>query len=136
MLDRPFLDQTNPPSEQALQAALGNAYPCCQKVLALANRYSQTWAFSKSSGWMLKISDRKKALLYILPLNAGFKISLTLRENEREVFVNNEELGSLRKMISSAKKYPEGFALQFDIVLQDDFQPVELLLIKLITLRA
>jgi hypothetical protein len=85
---------------------------------------------------MLKISDRKKALLYIVPLNAGFNISLTLRENEREVFIDDEELGSLRKMISSAKKYPEGFALQFDIAIQDDFQPVELLLIKLISLRA
>ena len=58
MNDRPFLDQTSKPTELAIQAALGNAYAWYQKVTGLASAYSQTWTFTKSSGWMLKLFDR------------------------------------------------------------------------------
>jgi hypothetical protein len=85
---------------------------------------------------MLKIYDRKKALLYLIPLNDGFKISLAIRENERETFLRDNELGIMHDKISSSKKYTEGFALQFDIANKNEFQPVELFIRKLIVIRA
>ncbi len=82
MKERPFLDNSGKPTEQAIRAALGNAHTYYKKVIGLANSYSQEWTFTKSSGWMLKVYERKKALLYLIPLNDGFKISLAIRENE------------------------------------------------------
>ena len=136
MKDRPFPDKSITPTAQAIQIALGSAHAYYKKVLGLVSTYSQEWAFSKSSGWILKVYDRKKALFYLIPLNDGFKISLTIRENERHVFLLDEELGMLHDKISLSRKYPEGFSLRFDIAGKNEFQPVELFIKKLITIRA
>jgi len=136
MKERPFLDNTNKPTEKAIQAALASTYPYYTRVTVLTSSYSQAWTFTKTSGWMLKFYDRRKALLYLIPLNNGFKISLAIRENEREAFLHDDELGIMHDMISSSKKYSEGFALQFDITTKTDFEPIELFIRKLITIRA
>jgi hypothetical protein len=136
MKERPFLDKSSKPTEQAIRAALGSTYTYYKKVIGLVNSYSQEWTFTNSSGWMLKIYDRKKALLYLIPLNHEFKISLAIRENEREAFLCDDELGIMHDKISSSKKYTEGFALQFDITNRKEFQPLELFIRKLIAIRA
>ena len=135
MTERPFLDQSNKPTEQAIQVALGSTYTDYKKVIGLVSAYSETWTFTKSSGWMLKIYDRKKALLYVIPLHNAFKISLTIRENERDAFLDDDELGIIHDQISLSKKVSEGFALQFEIANENDFQPVALFITKLIGLR-
>ncbi len=136
MKERPFLDNSGKPTEQAMRAALGGAHTYYKKVIGLVNSYSQEWTFTKSSGWMLKVFDRKKALLYLIPLHDGFKISLAIRENEREAFLRDDELEIMHDRISSAKKYSEGFALQFDVANRKESQPVELFIGKLIAIRA
>jgi hypothetical protein len=134
--DRPFPDRSIKPTEQSLQAVLGSACTYYNKIMVLEGSFSQDWTFTKSSGWILKLFDRKKALLYLIPLNGGFRVSLTIRADERAAFLHDEELGIMHAKISSAKKYPEGFALQFDITDRNGFQPFELFLRKLIALRA
>lgn len=136
MNKRPFLDKANKPTEQSIQSTLGSMFNYFQKIIGLTNSYSQEWTFTKSSGWMLKIYDRKKALLYLIPLKEGFKISLTIREGERNAFLRDDELEGMHDKISSSKKYSEGFALQFDVANKNDFQPSELFITKLIAIRA
>jgi hypothetical protein len=135
MNERPFLDKSNKPTEQSIQSALGSMFACFQKIIGLANSYSQEWTFTKSSGWMLKLYDRKKALLYLIPLSGGFKVSLTIREDERTAFLSDDELGGMHDRISSSKKYSEGFALQFDVANKNDFQPLEFFIRKLVAIR-
>ncbi|HEY5157059.1 MAG TPA: DUF3788 family protein [Anaerolineales bacterium] len=135
MNKRPFIEKTRKPTDKTMQSALGATYNCYKKVIEFASSYSKEWTFSKSSGWMQKIFDQKKALLYIIPLDNSFKISLTIREKEREAFLNDKELQILHEKISSSKKYPEGFALQIDINNGNEFQPAELLISKIIEIR-
>ncbi len=135
MSERPFLDKSTKPTEQTIQAALGNAHTYYEKIISLAGSYSQDWTFTKSSGWMLKLFDRKKALLYLIPLNDEFKISLTLRKDERDAFLSDDELMIMHDKISSSKKYSEGFALQFNISNKKEFQSFELFIKKLIATR-
>ena len=136
MKERPFINKSIKPTEQAIQAALGSTYTYYEKIIGLVNSYSQGWIFTKSSGWILKIYDRNKAMLYLIPLNDGFKISLAIRENERETFLRDDELEIMHAKISSSKKYTEGFALQFDIANKHEFQPLELFIRKLIVIRS
>jgi hypothetical protein len=136
MTERPFLEKSKKPTEPTLQAALGSTYTHYKKVISVASSYSQDWAFTPKGGWMLKVSDRKKALLYLIPLNGGFKISLAIRETERDAFLRDGELGMLHDKIAASKKYLEGFALQFDISNKNEFQPVAVFIKKLITLRS
>jgi hypothetical protein len=134
--ERPFMDKSIEPTEQAVQTALGSTAIYYDEIISLVSSYAQEWTFVKSSGWMLKIYDRNKALFYLIPFIDGFKISMAIRENEREAFLRDDELKILHDKISSSKKYIEGFALQFDITDQNEFQPLELLITKLIAIRA
>jgi hypothetical protein len=133
--ERPFPDKSIKPAPKTLQAALGSAHAYYEKVLALSGSYSREWNFTKSSGWILKVYDSKKALFYLIPLNGGFKISLTLRGDERDAFLCDAGLRTMHDRIASSKKFPEGFALQFDIGGKKEFQPLELFITKLIALR-
>jgi hypothetical protein len=140
-MDRPFLDSSRQPDEASMAAALGDAYPACTAILAQATGFASEWSFSKASGWMLKVCDRKKALFYLIPLNSGFKISLTIREAERRAFLadpafDEARLAPLRDAISAARKYPEGFALQFQIGDGPSSEPIALFLARLIAARS
>ena len=135
MNERPFLDKSNKPDPGTLPDALGNLFAGYQELTALAGSYHQEWTFTKSSGWTLKIHDRKKALFYLIPLRGGFKISLAIRPAERDAFLEDDDLANLHEKLSSAKKYVEGFALQFDVADPAELPALALFMKKLIALR-
>lgn len=136
MADRPFLAQSSKPNDESLRAALGPAYGDYRVILGHTTAFARAWTFTRTGGWILKIHDRKKALLYLIPLNHGFRISMAIRENEREVMLRDPELVSVHEAISSAREYPEGFALAFHVDGQSAIGPAELLVTKLIAERA
>ncbi|MGB9978794.1 DUF3788 family protein [Methanobacterium sp.] len=136
MEERPFLDKDFKPDEQKLQSAFGEIYNYYEKLIGAADTFSQDWNFSKSSGWMLKVHDKKKALFYLIPLKNEFKISMAIRENERKTFLEDIELEMIHDMLKSAKKYREGYALQFDVKNDSYFEITALLIEKLIVLRS
>lgn len=113
--EKSFLSPTPKPDSANLAAALGLTFDFYLELLAITTAFKPAWNHSKSSGWMLKISDGKKALCYIIPLSGCFKISLTLREAEREILLNDSTLTELHQQLSTAQKFVEGYALQFII---------------------
>ena len=135
MEERPFIEKSIKPTDQTIHAALRSTYIYYKNVVDLASSFSQEWTFSKSSGWMLKVYDRNKALYYLIPLNDSFIISLAIRKDEQEAFLRDDELKLLHEKISSSKKYLEGFALQFEIANKNEFQSLELFIRKLMPLR-
>jgi hypothetical protein len=134
-MDRQFTDSSMPPDDAALRDALGGAFERYRTLLDLASGFDREWACSKSSGWMLKVHDRKKALLYVIPLHEGFRVSLAVRETERDAFLRDDGLAVLHGTISTARKVAEGFALAFEVEAGSDFSPVESLVRKLIQAR-
>jgi hypothetical protein len=122
-MDRPFADAARRPTEVALESTVGRAFGRYESILRLAAAFSQEWNFSKAGGWMLKVHHRKKALLYLIPLVDGFRISMAIREPEREAFLHDPDLAS------------EGFAVQFDVDDATDSATVEPFVSKLIAAR-
>lgn len=135
MIESSFSNPGLPPNEQALERAFGANYENYRQLITLTGSFRREWNFSKTSGWMLKVFTKKKALFYLTHLEGGFKLSLTIRESEREVFLQDVELVALREKIASAKKFVEGFYLQFEIQNEADFKIVEPFITKLIYLR-
>jgi hypothetical protein len=130
-----FLDPAHKPDEKSLESVLGRVYPLYQSLLTLTGKFSRDWNFSKSGGWMLKVHGNKKALLYLIPMENEFKISMAIREKEREAFMSDPKFQSIHPLIYAAKKFVEGYALQFMITNEDDFQKFEGFLTQLISLR-
>jgi hypothetical protein len=135
MDERPFMDENSEPTEDKLKTVLGDTYSYYETLMGISDSFSRDWNFFKSSGWMLKIHERKKALFYLVPLNNGFNVSMAIRENERKAFLKDDELKTIHNMIKSAKQYREGFEIRFDVIDGSDFEIVESLIKKLTDIR-
>lgn len=136
MAERSFLDKNSKPAEDTLKSTLGATFDYYGHLADISDSFLKEWNFSKSSGWMLKVHTKKKALFYLIPLKNEFKISMAIREDERKVFLEDNELKLIHTVIKSAKKYSEGYALRFDVKDNADFKMPELLIRKLIAIRS
>ena len=132
---RPFLDENTKPTEKALKPILGNVFEYYKRLINIADSFTMDWNFSKSSGWMLKAHNKKKALFYIIPLENEFKINMAIRENERKTFLKDDELKTIHSKIKSAKEYREGFELRFEVKDDEHFKVIESLIKKLTAIR-
>ncbi len=135
MEKRPFIDEDTKLTEEKLENAMKDSYSNYTKLMGITDSFLKDWNFSKSSGWMLKVYNKNKALFYLIPLKNKFKISMAIRENERKIFLEDKDLKNIQDVIKSSKKYREGYALRFDIENDDDFKLIDSLIRKLITLR-
>jgi len=135
MEERPFKDKKQMPEDATLQAVMGSRFSDYQQLTSLTNSYSQEWNFSKSSGWMLKVFDRQKALFYLIPLSNAIRISLAIREKEWDVLLEDDDLSALHDKISAARKYVEGFALQFEVKEEAELPILVNFLTKLMAIR-
>lgn len=84
---------------------------------------------------MLKVHQKNKALFYLIPLKNKFKISLALRENERDAFLDDNELKIFNEILLSPMKYREGYAMVFQVNEDDEYEDFEIFIKKLILLR-
>lgn len=112
---RPFTNPSEKPTQNELLKILGSSAVYYLEINEITRDFKQQWSFSKRSGWMQKVFDNKKALFYFIPLKDGFKISLTIRENEKTKFLNDKELDKFTEQLKDSKKYSEGYALLFEI---------------------
>jgi hypothetical protein len=134
MVERVFFDESTKPSEKSLRAALGDFYNNFKDLMDISDSFSKDWNFSKRSGWMLKVHDKKKALFYVIPMKNEFIVSMAIRDNERIMYINDLELKKINDKLLTAKKYKEGFLLRFKTN-DDDYETFELLIRKLIPCR-
>jgi hypothetical protein len=86
------------------------------RILSKSGEYRKQWHYSRGNGWILKVADMHKALYYLIPVEDGIEISLTIRDGERADFLKNEEFGNQCPQLECATKYSEGYALRFGIV--------------------
>ena len=134
MAERFFSDESTKPNENNLKTVLGDVYNEYKSIMEISDFFSKDWNFSKSSGWMLKVHDKKKALFYLIPLKQEFKISMAIRGPERETLVEDAELEKIHQIILSAKKYREGFVIRFSSN-DEEYETFIKLIRKLIILR-
>lgn len=135
MEKRPFAEKSLQPTEVFLKNILGGVYKLYNDLDRLTFQFEKDWNFSKSSGWMRKVHDGKKVLYYFIPLNDSFVISLTLREQEKMEFLSDDDLSELHDQLKNAKKYSEGYAMQFSIKNREPFLLVFTFIEKLIEKR-
>lgn len=136
MNKRLFTDENVAPTEALLRKQLGQGMDYYIDILSKSSEYRKQWNFSRGNGWILKVADVLKALYYMIPMEDGIEISLTIRDVEREEFLKNVKFGKLCPQLESAKKYSEGYALRFGIGTSPDCKSAAKFLAELMTMRA
>jgi hypothetical protein len=135
MKRRLFTSADLTPTEALLRKGLGPAMDYYYGIVSKAGEYRKQWQYSRGNGWILKVDDTRKALYYLTPLEDGIEVSLTIREAERDEFLKDEELKELLPQLEGATRYPEGFALRFDIESAAQYAPVARFLTRLMEMR-
>ncbi|MHC4778061.1 MAG: DUF3788 family protein [Planctomycetota bacterium] len=105
----------NKPTETGLNRTLGKIFDCYQDLLGLCEDFQREWKFYKSSGWILKVFDRKKALFWLVVFEGGMRVNFALREKEREALSAVKMGATWRDDLQAAKKYPEGYAFRIEV---------------------
>ena len=104
-------------------------------IVSRTGGYRKQWTYSRGNGWILKIDDTRKALCYVVPLEDGIEVSLTVREVERAELIKDPALELLQAQMESATRYSEGFALRFDVDSTAHCESVLRFLDKLMAIR-
>ena len=133
--ERPFCSKTSKPTDDNIKKVLASAFSYYNQFMENTKAFSKEWNYSKSSGWIQKVFDNKKALLYLIPLTNQFMISLTVRKNEREILLNDKEIDFHKEQLKQAKKYSEGFAMRFSVTDKESFSNTIIFIMKIISLR-
>jgi hypothetical protein len=133
---RLFTDENVTPTETLLRKQLGHGMDYYIRILSKSGEYRKQWNYSRGNGWILKVADIYRALYYLIPVEDGIEISLTIRDGERADFLKNEEFGMLCPQLESAIKYSEGYALRFGIGNSPECKSASKFLAELMMMRS
>jgi hypothetical protein len=118
-----------PPSESEMRAALGEAYPAFRDMVARAGPGAAEWRkYTKSSPWVLKVSDGRRSLFYARPDEGHVRVTVLLGERAVEAALAGRVSKWLHEVIRGAKAYPEGRPVSVLLKRASDLASIEELL--------
>lgn len=89
--------------------------------------------YGKKSGWILKMLNKNKNLMFVIPAQKYFKVSFTFGEKAYQEIINGNYPDFLKKEMISANKYAEGRTIRLEIKNSEDSQVVmNLIKLKLV----
>ena len=90
------------------------------------------WKFyNKKSGWILKLFNKKRNVLFVVPCQGFFKAVFTFGEKTSRLVLENSKIPkSIKNDLSNAKKYVEGKTIQIEVKNEADFNSI-IALVKL-----
>ncbi|MHA2273661.1 MAG: DUF3788 family protein [Candidatus Hodarchaeales archaeon] len=97
-------------SDDSLEDLLKDSYQFYMSIFNSDSSFRTEWKFySKKSGWILKISKRKRTICYLNPLVGKLRITFTLNQKEEQLAKFSQSIGEKTKnLIGQSKKYREG----------------------------
>jgi len=113
-----FTEKSKKPTDKDLNRELGEFYkPWNDLINYVYKKYQDAtdeWSFS-SFGWSYRIRDKKRVIIYIMPLNKYFKVSFVFGEKAvKNAFTSNIN-DAIKDIIKSAKVYGEGTGFRIDV---------------------
>lgn len=113
-----FTDKNKQPNNDDLIESLGNSYQYWQLIRNYVfSKYPkgfEEWTCSKY-GWSLKIKDKKRAIIYLLPRDRFFKVALVFGPKATDMIMKSQIINSIKTELDSAKVYAEGRGIRIDV---------------------
>ncbi|ESU18645.1 hypothetical protein FCR2A7T_27350 [Flavobacterium cauense R2A-7] len=131
-----FTDKTKEPSEEDLQQVLGETFMLWKSLAEFTKqsypKYIEYWHFSGDKyGWNFRISDKKRALLYLLPRDGFFKAALVFGQKATDEILKSEIDENIKNEILTAKVYAEGRGIRITVNDKSNLDDIK----KLITIK-
>ena len=125
------------PDDKMLAAGLGSAQPLfdsiCQFIEKEYNDLTPEWKFyNQKSGWILKLFNRKRNVLFIVPCRGYFRAAFTMGDKAVDEVIGSDLPDGIKEVVFTAKKYAEGRTFQLDVATNKDVKIIiQLVRIKL-----
>lgn len=115
-----FYEKTRKPADDELADALGptsSLWHELRRLIALQFApLTEEWVFSgKQYGWSLRLKQKKRAILYMKPLEGHFRVSFAFGEKAVQAAHQSDLPVSVLKLIDDAPKYPEGRGVRMEV---------------------
>ena len=125
--------RSKPPDDARLQKALGKTKKLWDAIVAhldsLPNGFVREWKYyGKKHGWQMKVTDRKRSVLYLIPHDGSFRAALALNDQAAAALRSQKIPPSLVREITTAKAYPEGRPARVEVTSTSDLTVVKKLL--------
>jgi len=112
------------PDEAALKKALGRAFALLAEMIESLRKahpaVTAEWKYSPQSGWHQIYFLKKRRLVYLVPGNGDFRLSLILGGKALALLKRGEFAAEVELLLKDAKRYPEGTAFRFE---RSSFRP-------------
>jgi len=76
-------------------------------------------------GWSLRIKDKKRAIIYLLPRDGYFKAAFVFGAKAFEQVMQSSVSDEIKSELSAAKPYAEGRGIRIDVVNEGVVKDVE-----------
>jgi len=121
-----LLDVARPPTTRELNALLGESYAAFEALTQRGSAVTCEWKrYSKTSPWVLKVSEGNRTLFYVTPKVRSFEATVVLGERATEAALNGRVSKRLHASIRAAKPYVEGRPVRVVVTDQADLASVE-----------
>ena len=132
-----FDDKTKEPDDDDLSQVLGKVKKYWDAIIDDADKKCDSlvreWKFyGKKHGWQLKLSYKKRAVLYMIPHQGSFLAGMALKEPAVDMVRTSKIPPSIIKEIENSKAYPEGKPARIEVSTQKHVDIIkQLIAIKL-----
>ena len=134
-----FTDKVNTPDITDLQAALGDSYPLWQTIVEyIHQKYNDTeeeWIYpGVKYGWSLRIKDKCRSILYLLPRDNYFKAAFIFGQRATDRIMSSCVRSMIKTELESAREYAQGRGIKIDVRIPSVIKSINILIdIKLET---
>ena len=125
------------PNDKMLTVELGKAYEYLDKIISfIKDSYGDLemeWKFyGQKSGWILKMFNKKRNVLFIIPCKDYFRTAFTLGDKAVDILIASGLPDYIKHEFIKAKKYAEGRTVQLEIKTELQYEYIlDLIKIKL-----
>ena len=115
-----FDDKSTKPDEKSLKRSLGDTYAVWQTIDEhLQQEYgdiSSEWNhYSKKSGWVLKVVQKKRAIFYLIPQKGHFDVSFVFGDKAVAAAEQSKLPQKMMEELRNARRYVEGRGLRVPV---------------------
>ncbi len=115
-----FTDKNVEPAQNELAAKLGDTYALWNQVVEFVmKKYPlgmEEWNYpGKKYGWNLRIKDKKRAIIYLLPRDGYFKTAFVFGDKASEAVWKSNVSDGIKLDLKKATRYAEGRGIRIDV---------------------
>jgi hypothetical protein len=120
MSETVLTDKKIQPNDEILIETIGQSYKYYESLkkhlLQKYDNVSEEWKYyGKKYGWQLKIFQKKRNLLFLIPYRSYFSVVLIFGDRAVDKILESEIKDEFKEKIKSAKKYLEGRGISIEV---------------------